>query len=561
MRSILKSSLVFIFGVTVSASLAVTAAAQTPPAVPTSPSTSDQPQTPAPVAKPKPEKVEKRRSIAATRQARIKMVQDQEPVSPQIVTIIHRLNGLTLLRNELRKTGEPGTVATINPDVTKDVHASIIAGLALEDGRTILARLPQVSAEMEVYRATVIVPKADKPDDNSATASAHRSAPAPAPRMPRIQPDLTVMTQDGKTFRARYVGVDGQTGLSVLQVTQALTDITDTTPRKVSDGENVRVFAPEQVSSETPYQILVRIGRTDAKITKLAKAKMEADRVMLRGAKLSPMVLGGVACNQAGQTVGIVDEIEGANAKLVTADAVRAAARRVLDRQSSVPRPLLGIRGEEIDSANKTSLVSFGWNEKQLEELYQKQIGIVLTYVMPGTPAAFANLHPGDIIVRVGDKDVKGADELSQLLRQAGPGEEVQFTVERPNMKTPMTFEVKLGGAFQPGFEWKFEMPEMPKVRINGGLKDLGVEAVPLSVRSATRWGIQQGVLVVSVEPESAAGRAGLKEGDVIESIDGRIVGPGAWTYMYPFNKKEKHTFSVVRAKEKKQIVVEPVDD
>jgi len=30
---------------------------------------------------------------------------------------------------------------------------------------------------------------------------------------------------------------------------------------------------------------------------------------------------------------------------------------------------------------------------------------------------------------------------------------------------------------------------------------------------------------------------------------------------MYPFNKKEKHTFSVVRAKEKKQIVVDPVDD
>src|ERR1041385_9036303 len=255
MRSILKSSLVFIFGVTVSASLAATAAAQTPPAVPTSPPTSDQPQTPAPVAKPKPEKVEKRRSIAATRQARIKMVQDQEPVSPQIVTIIHRLNGLTLLRNELRKTGEPGTVATINPDVTKDVHASIIAGLALEDGRTILARLPQVSAEMEVYRATVIVPKADKPDDNSATASAHRSAPAPAPRMPRIQPDLTLMTQDGKTFRARYVGIDGQTGLSVLQVTQALTDIVDTTPRKVSDGESVRVFAPERVSSDIPSQI------------------------------------------------------------------------------------------------------------------------------------------------------------------------------------------------------------------------------------------------------------------------------------------------------------------
>jgi hypothetical protein len=38
-------------------------------------------------------------------------------------------------------------------------------------------------------------------------------------------------------------------------------------------------------------------------------------------------------------------------------------------------------------------------------------------------------------------------------------------------------------------------------------------------------------------------------------------VGRGVWIYMYPFNKKEKHTFSVVRAKEKKQIVVEPGDD
>src|ERR1043165_9446224 len=166
MRSTLKSSLAFIFGVTVVVSAGAVAAAQTPPVVPSSPPQADQPQTSVPMAKPKPEKVEKRRPSAVTRQARVTMVQDQEPVSPQIVTVIHRLNGLTLLRNELRKSGEPGTIATINPDaVTKDVHASIIAGLALEDGRTILARLPQVAAEMEVYRSTVVLPQTPKPND------------------------------------------------------------------------------------------------------------------------------------------------------------------------------------------------------------------------------------------------------------------------------------------------------------------------------------------------------------------------------------------------------------
>jgi hypothetical protein len=50
------------------------------------------------------------------------------------------LNGLTLLRKVLRESDEPGTV-TINPEaIRNDAHASIIAGLALEDGRTVLAR-------------------------------------------------------------------------------------------------------------------------------------------------------------------------------------------------------------------------------------------------------------------------------------------------------------------------------------------------------------------------------------------------------------------------------------
>ena len=554
MRSALKSSGLVIFATAAILLLALTVAAQTPESVPPSPPSPDQPQTPAPMAKPK---TEKRRPTTAMRQARVKMVTDQQPVAPQIVTVVHRLNGLTVLRTVLRKSGEPGTV-TINPEAIKnDAHASIIAGLALGDGRTVLARLPQVAAEMEVYRSTVVVPQTPKPNDennDNAHATARRTPPPP-----RIQPDLTVMTQDGRTFRARYVGIDGQTGLSVLQVTTQLTDVSDTMARKMSEGQTVNVFAPEQVSSDIPSQILVRMGKTDAKIAK-AKIKAETERATLRAPKLSPNVLGGVACDQAGQTLGIINEIDGTNAKLVTADAVRAAAQRVLARQSSVPRPLLGIRGEEVDWAAKNSMLSFGWNEKELERMFEKQIGIVLTYVLPGTPAAFANLHPGDIIVRVGDKDVKGAEEFSEMLRKAGTGEDVKFTVYRPNLKTPLTFELKLGGAFQPNFEWKFEMPEMPKIRMNGGLKNLGIEAVALSNKSATQWG-SQGVLVVSVEPDSAAGRAGLKEGDVIESIDGRAVGRGSWTYMYPFNKKEKHTFSVVRAKEKKQIVVDPVDD
>lgn len=551
MRSSFKSSLLVVFAAAIVSSLTVAVFGQTPEVPAPMP---PQPQTPAPVAKPK-EKTDKVRRMPTPqpRQARVTMVKDQEPVSPQIVTVVHRMNGLTLLRRAVRESGEPGSV-TINPEaITKEVHATIIAGLALEDGRTVLARLPQLAGEMEMNRMTVVVPDPPDPPNQDNHASVRRT-----PRVPRIQPDLIVLTQDGKSFRARYVGIDGQTGLSVLQLTQPLMDMSDSLAHKISEGANVRVFAPEQVSPELPNEIRVRMGKTDAKIAK-TRTKVDTDRLMLRAAKISPSMVGGVACDQSGQTIGIVDEVDGTNAKLVSADAMRAAARRVLERQASVPRPLLGIRGEEVDWNAKNSMLSFGWNEKELEQLFQKQIGIVLTSVLPGTPAAFANLHPGDIIVRVNGKDVKGAEEFSQMLTNAGMGEDVKFTVERPNVKTQLTFNVKLGGAFQPSFEWKFEMPAMAKMKM-GGLKNLGVEAYTLSSKSASQWGVS-GILVLSVESDSAAAKAGLKEGDLIESIDGRPVGQGTWTYVYPFNKKEKHTFSVVRAKEKKQIVVEPVDD
>jgi hypothetical protein len=551
MRSGFKSFVLFVLTCVATSLLCTITTAQTTrtpaPVSPTRP-----PQTTEPAEPPSP-KAQKSVRKPPPRPSRVTMVRDQEPVAPQVVTIVHRLNGVKLLRYLLRERNTPGSVATIAPgDVNADAHASIIAGVALEDGKTVVARLPQVAAEMEIQRSS-LMPLPDEPD------AAGNVARRRLPRGPSMQPDLTVITQDGKTIRARYIGVDGMTGLSVLQLTQPATtaDISDS-HKKISDGQNVQLFAPERVATEMPYTILVRIGKIDAKIAaKVAKAKADLDRISVRGTNLSPNLIGGVACDQAGNTLGIVDTIEGNNARLLTTVAVQAATKRVLEHQASVPRPLLGIRGEEIDFSAKKSLMAFGWPEHELEDLIENEVGILLTSVLPGTPAAMAKLKPGDVIVRVNGRDVKGAEEFSEMLTKVGSGEDVKFTVERPQVKQSLSVEVKLGGAFQPVFEWQFEMPKVP--RWTGGLKTLGIEAVALSGKYASQWG-GSGVLVVGVEPESAAARAGLKEGDVIETINGRIVGRGTWMFTHHFNKKDKQVLSVLRHKEKKQLVIEPVE-
>jgi S1-C subfamily serine protease len=527
---------------------------QTPGSAPQSPATTPQPgRTQAPRIQRRP----------PTLPARVTVIADKTEVAPQVVTIVHRLSGIKMLRFLLRQEGDRGTLFTIDRDaITSDAHASIIAGWALDDGKTIVARLPQAGAEIEFMQ----FPQGPmiRPDllglDAEAKASAVANLPPP---VPGAEADLTVVTRDGRRLRAHYVGLDGQTGLSVLQVNGIVTlPPAAENNRTLTEGQLVRVFAPQRTTPEGEAStriIYVRVGKLDARISKLARGSSgKMDKLTVSSAKLSPEMVGGVACDELGNTLGIVEAIEGNDAQIVSAETIRAASRRVLARQNSVPRPLLGVRGEPLEFAARSTFLQYGWNEDQLREMIKKQVGILLTSVMDGSPAAVAKLKPGDVIIRVNQDDIANAEEFSKLLSDVGGGKEVRFTVRRPTAPAPLLVDVKLGSSFEPIFKWHFEMPVVAATP--NGLLQFGVETVALSNKMAAQLGAQGGLLVVSVQPESLAARGGLREGDVIETIDGRPIGRGAWTFGYPFNRQKKHVVSLVREREKKQVVLEAVE-
>jgi S1-C subfamily serine protease len=488
------------------------------------------------------------------------VIADQAEVAPQVVTIVHRLSGVKMLRFLLRQEGERGTLFTIDPEsITSDAHASIIAGWALDDGKTIAARLPQAGAEIEFMQ---FPPTRAEVTGRAAEVRAAAAASLPPP-VPGAEPDLTVITRDGRRLRGHYVGLDGQTGLSVLQINGAITlPPAHESDRKLTEGQRVQLFAPERTTPEGEAStriIYVRVGKLDAKIANIARGNSgKMNRLTVRAAKLSPEMVGGVACDELGNTLGIVDSIEGNDARIVSAETIRAATGRVLARQTSVPRPLLGVRGEPVEFAARSTFVAHGWRNDQLDELIKKQVGILLTSVLPGSPAALAKLQPGDVIVRVNQEDVASAEEFSKLLGEVGGGKEVRFTVRRPTPPSPVSVEAKLGSSFEPLFKWHFEIPVVTPTP--NGLQQFGVETMALSRKVASQLGAQGGVLVVAVQPESLAARGGLRAGDVIETIDGRAIGRGAWTFGFPFDRQKKHVVSLVREREKKQIVLEAVE-
>jgi S1-C subfamily serine protease len=546
-------------------SLTVFAFAQSP-----APAVSTAPQTPGTTQAPTPERTQPGRTPPARTPrrplappARVTVIADRTEVAPQVVTIVHRLSGLKMLRFLLRQEGDRGTLFTIDRDsITSDAHASIIAGWALDDGKTIVARLPQAGAEIEFTQFPQGPLTRTELTGLAAEAKASGATTLPPP-VPGSEADLTVITRDGRRLRAHYVGLDGQTGLSVLQVNATVTlPPAAENNRKLVEGQRVQVFAPQRTTPEGEAStriIYVRVGKLEAKISKLARGGPgKMDKLTVSAAKLSPEMVGGVACDELGNTLGIVEAIEGNDAQIVSAETIRAATRRVLARQNSVPRPLLGVRGEPLEFAARSTFLQYGWNEDQLSEMIKKQVGILLTSVMPGSPASVAKLKPGDVIVRVNQEDIASAEEFSKLLGEAGGGKDVRFTVRRPTDPSPILVDVKLGSSFEPLFKWHFEMPVVTATP--NGLQQFGVETMALSNKMASQLGAQGGLLVVSVQPQSLAARAGLREGDVIETIDGRVIGRGAWTFGYPFNRQKKHVVSLVREREKKQIVLEAIE-
>jgi S1-C subfamily serine protease len=343
------------------------------------------------------------------------------------------------------------------------------------------------------------------------------------------RPDITVIERDGRRFEARYVGLDGITGLSLLELPEkSLSSVPNVDELKISVGQRMRLFSPEpapETGVSTSNAIYVRIGEAEGQIVSVARGLSgEINRIRIKSLKLSASNIGGIAVNDTGQTIGIVESIEGGEANVLSPAVIRAAAKRVLERQRSVPRPWLGITGEPVAFTSVDRIVRQGWETRRAMSLRENQRGILLNSVAPGSPAAIASLRAGDVIVSVNDNEVQSTDDFSLLLAEAH-GNPVHFTVARPDTSTPESVTVKLSESLDPRFPFKIFWPTAGlRALQRNPLIEHGIETVPLRPAASRRPGVSSALLVVFVQPASAAFKSGLRPGDVIEAINGRPI-------------------------------------
>jgi serine protease Do len=175
----------------------------------------------------------------------------------------------------------------------------------------------------------------------------------------------------------------------------------------------------------------------------------------------------------------------------------------------------------------------------------QTPAGVVVEEVREESAAERAGFKAGDIVVEFDGERVRSARQFTRLVQETPVERQVQTVVMRDGQR--MTLSVQLQSTDNFSYFRDFSRrnsfklaprppappaPPKPPVldffpRIEQMFSSsgrLGITVDSLSEQLAGYFGTKDGVLVTSVNKDSAAAKAGLKAGDVITAIDGSTV-------------------------------------
>ncbi len=138
-----------------------------------------------------------------------------------------------------------------------------------------------------------------------------------------------------------------------------------------------------------------------------------------------------------------------------------------------------------------------------------------------------AGLKKDDIITKIGAMNVADPKELTEAIGKLNPNDKVDISYKRngKEFKTNAT----LGENKTKSFSFKmndgdfdFDMPEFPSTDAQGyRINTTRKPKIGLQIQDVEEG---KGVKVKEVDDESPAGKAGMKEGDVITQVNGKEI-------------------------------------
>lgn len=305
---------------------------------------------------------------------------------------------------------------------------------------------------------------------------------------------ITVKLRDGRNLEAELVGSDPDTDVAVVKINgPRLTAVPLANSDKLRVGDYVVAIGnPFGLGQTVTSGIISALARSGLGITGY-------EDLIQTDASINPGNSGGALVNLRGELVGINTAIfsqSGGNIGIgfaIPTNMVRQITDQLVDH-GEVRRGFLGAQLQDLDP---DLAGAFGVTSGN---------GAVLVNIIQGSPAYKAGLQPGDVVISANDKPVKNAADLRNQVGLKRIGEKVKLKVMREGKKKMVTITV----AERDDSEL---LGELRNSRLSGAT----FGEIPQYSRA---YGRIQGVMVYEVENGSQVGRAGLREGDIITSVN-----------------------------------------
>jgi serine protease Do len=319
---------------------------------------------------------------------------------------------------------------------------------------------------------------------------------------------------DGQTYEARVIGRDPLTDSALIE----LTEKPNHTLPEVKFGDSAQVQPGDWVMAiGNPFNLAhtVSVGVISALERPFPVAEGRSAQVLQTDAAINPGNSGGPLLNVRGEVIGIntaiyTDARQQGNIGIgfaIPMNTVRELLPQL--RTGKITRGMIGVSVGLIPP-------------EAVDELGLKsRNGALVATVTPGGPAERAGMEPGDVIVAFNGKPVANRDELVRGVVGTKPGTRVDVKVIRDKQEKNLNVTVE---------ELNLD-DESQSARRPGGQDDpdedtasgFGMTLSNITPDVARRLRLDsdlQGAVVVDVDPQGAAARAGIAPGDVITRVN-----------------------------------------
>lgn len=228
---------------------------------------------------------------------------------------------------------------------------------------------------------------------------------------------VQISLANGDRARGRVVGRDQENDLAAVQV----------------DRDHLPAAPLGDATGLRPGQLVLAIGHPfglrDALTLGIVSALPEPGepRELIRAdLTLGPGNSGGPLADAHGRVIGI-------NAMVASPGIALAVPTHLVSAflaRAAGPTPWLGITAIPVVIP------------RHQQRGFGASVGLLLTAIEAGSPAAAAGLQPGDVLVAFGDQPLRHPNDLQSHLLQAGPDGDLALTVVRGGRRSALTVRV-----------------------------------------------------------------------------------------------------------------------